>query len=111
MIEELGDLVDGYPGASSRTRCFAHIINLIAKSLLKQFDVPKKKTDDALYVEGLEDDNQRLEKELRDLSEGIEFEDFQTRKESKTDLPNDNVDGWVDEITLLEPEEQAQLTK
>ncbi|KAG6838083.1 hypothetical protein C0991_001948 [Blastosporella zonata] len=48
MIDKLGYLLDDYPGATSHTRCFAHIVNLIAKSLLKQFDVPKKKADDAL---------------------------------------------------------------
>ncbi|PBK68153.1 hypothetical protein ARMSODRAFT_841952, partial [Armillaria solidipes] len=40
MIEALGDSADvpSFSGQVSRTRCFAHIVNLMAKSLLKQFD-------------------------------------------------------------------------
>ncbi|KAG6838862.1 hypothetical protein C0991_007838, partial [Blastosporella zonata] len=49
--------------------------------------------------------------ELQDLAEEIEFEDFEAQKTSQGDLPNDDVDGWVDEMMLLEPEERAQLSK
>ncbi|KAA1479953.1 hypothetical protein DENSPDRAFT_744231, partial [Dentipellis sp. KUC8613] len=45
MIDELADIVDEFPGPVARTRCFAHVVNLVAKSLLRQFDVPKTKAD------------------------------------------------------------------
>jgi hypothetical protein len=48
MIVELMDLICNFPGEANRTRCFAHIINLVAKSLLRQFDIPNKKADSAL---------------------------------------------------------------
>jgi len=36
MIEDLVDLLPDFPGDANRTQCFAHIVNLIAKSLLQQ---------------------------------------------------------------------------
>ncbi len=36
-------LLQAFPGAANRTRCFAHILNLVAKCIMKQFDAPKKK--------------------------------------------------------------------
>ncbi|RDX40980.1 hypothetical protein OH76DRAFT_1300621, partial [Lentinus brumalis] len=38
MVEHLGTLVPAFQGDFHRTRCFAHIINLVVKSLLRQFD-------------------------------------------------------------------------
>jgi TATA-binding protein-associated factor Taf7 len=42
MIKHLSTLVDSFPGAPNQTRCFTHILNLVAKSVLHQFDVAKK---------------------------------------------------------------------
>ena len=44
MVEHLSSLIDNFPGAANQTRCFSHILNLVAKSVLRQFEV-KKKTD------------------------------------------------------------------
>ncbi|KAI0359342.1 hypothetical protein OH77DRAFT_1368363, partial [Trametes cingulata] len=41
MVNILGERLDGFEGSVGRVRCFAHIINLVVKSLLRQFDVPK----------------------------------------------------------------------
>ncbi|KAF8583963.1 hypothetical protein K439DRAFT_1310968, partial [Ramaria rubella] len=38
MVKELDHLIETFPREANCTCCFAHIINLIAKSLLKQFD-------------------------------------------------------------------------
>ncbi|KAF8546220.1 hypothetical protein OG21DRAFT_1380027, partial [Imleria badia] len=38
MIRELAVLADGFAGPASHTRCFLHVVNLIAKSILCQFD-------------------------------------------------------------------------
>jgi hypothetical protein len=34
MIEHLSTLVENFPGAANQTRCFTHILNLVAKSIL-----------------------------------------------------------------------------
>ena len=48
MIDELGEIIPTFPGEPNRTRCFAHIINLVAKSVIKQFDIPKPRAGDTL---------------------------------------------------------------
>jgi hypothetical protein len=45
MIEHLSTLIENFPGAANQTRCFTHILNLVAKSILRQFDTPKKAAD------------------------------------------------------------------
>lgn len=93
MIKQLALLVDAFPGETNRTRCFAHILNLIAKSLLKQFDVPKKKADEALSD---------MEKELEALAEGLEFDS----KEGVEDMEGaDDIDGLVNEVALMSDDE------
>jgi hypothetical protein len=48
MIEKLVDLLPNFLGAANQCRCFLHIVNLIAKALLKQFEVPEKHITAAL---------------------------------------------------------------
>jgi hypothetical protein len=31
LIDELGDLLEGFQGSLTRVRCFAHILNLVVK--------------------------------------------------------------------------------
>ncbi|KAI9429854.1 hypothetical protein H4582DRAFT_1783653, partial [Lactarius indigo] len=38
MIDHLGVLLDGFPGSANQTRCFLYILNITAKSIIKQFD-------------------------------------------------------------------------
>ena len=67
MIVELMDLIHNFPGEANCTRCFAHIINLVAKSLLRQFDIPNKKADSAL---------DEAEKILLELAKGLILRNF-----------------------------------
>ena len=48
MVDELANLIDDFPGPANQTRCFLHILNLVVKSILRQFDLPtsKKSSDD-----------------------------------------------------------------
>ena len=34
MINELAKILNDFPGASNQTHCFAHILNLVVKSIL-----------------------------------------------------------------------------
>jgi hypothetical protein len=97
MIEELGDLVDAFPGEANRTRCFAHIINLIAKSVIKQFDIPKARAGDILDG-GVE--------ELSALARDIELEEWVTRASVSENDENDddNFEDWEDERLGLSKE-------
>jgi hypothetical protein len=43
MINELAIQLNDFPGSVSQVWCFAHILNLVVKSIMRQFNVPEKK--------------------------------------------------------------------
>ena len=43
MIDTLPSILYGYPGEASQVWCFCHVLNLVVKSVLVQFDVLKTK--------------------------------------------------------------------
>jgi hypothetical protein len=75
MIEELSELLHDFPGEANRTRCFTHILNLVAKSIIKQFDVPKARANEAL--EALDD----AAKELAALAVDVDVKEQISREE------------------------------
>ena len=105
MIEELADLLDNFPGEVNWTRCFTHILNLFAKSIIKQFDVPQAHANKVL------DD---VAKELAalavdlDIKEWISCEDLSGDGEDDADK-DDNVDGWTDVCDGLSREKREVL--
>jgi hypothetical protein len=104
MAEKLEDLLPAF-ASSNRARCFTHVLNLIAKSLLKQFDVAKKsESDDELNEE---------EAELLNLAMDLETEELTMAQESDGDdgeiQKDDDSEGWVDEVAALSPEEREML--
>jgi hypothetical protein len=100
----LAENVTHFGGDTTQTRCFLHIVNLVAKSLLKQFEVPK---NEALAFVGT------AEEELREIGQGLEAEDEDTITENGASDPNaddsDNLDGWVDKVGELSDEEHDIL--
>ena len=99
MIRELAKRIVEFRGDPNRTRCFAHIINLVVKSILKQFDKPSKQ---------LTKDLDNAEKELETLAGDIELEEALTAEDLE-DGEDDDVEGLVDEP--LEEEEYRELRK
>ena len=101
MIDELSRLVENFPGESMRVRCFAHVINLVVKSILKQFDLPDKIKDEVLN-EGL--------KELQALGADLELEEQILRDDDadKND-DDDDIEGWVDEREEMSEEDLEEL--
>jgi hypothetical protein len=99
MIHELDDSLSEF-SSLNRTRCFAHILNLVAKALLKQFDV---KTEDK---NALTDD----ERSLLEMAANIETEELTTEQEQDGEIgDDDDDDGWVDEVAALTPDERVDL--
>jgi len=43
MIEHLSNTLKDFPGPANQTCCFVHMVNLIAKLILKLFDIRKRK--------------------------------------------------------------------
>ena len=113
MVDKLADLLEDFPGESNRTRCFTHIINLVAKSIIKPFDVPKAQANEVL------DD---AAKELAALAIDLDIEE-QISQESHSgegdgnvshggdDDEDDNLEGWSDVRAEFSDEEREVLDK
>ena len=102
MIDELHTLVAEYAGSPSHTCYFLHIINLIAKTLINQFDAKKATVD----VDG---ELAKLGKELNEdehLLDEIVLDDEDGEVEVE-----ENTDEWVDEMEALNVEERIQLER
>jgi hypothetical protein len=102
MIDELVDLLPNFPGPANRCRCFLHIVNLVAKTLLRQFEVPKKDINAALDA---------AEQALLDLSAGTDMEEMVTMAEGGLgdNSDADDIDGLVNEMDELSEEEGKEL--
>jgi hypothetical protein len=104
MIEELADLLDDFPGESNRTRCFTHILNLVAKSIIKQFDVPKAQANEVLNDAA---------KELATLAADLDIEERITRESQSEgnddENEDDSLDGWANVREELSDEEREAL--
>jgi hypothetical protein len=70
MVEHLSTLVEKFPGAANQTRCFTHILNLVAKSILHQFEFQKKPEDDD------PEDHDDAKKAFAALSQELELEEL-----------------------------------
>ena len=89
MIAKLSDLLAGFPGAANHSRCFTHVLNLAAKSIIRQYDLPKNQANIAM---------DEAAKELAKLSSELELEEVLWRGiEGKNDDEDDDEDGWVDD--------------
>lgn len=119
MIAVLGDdekdLLPGFTGAAGQSRCFLHISNLSAKSLLRVFDPPKKKAPKK-SKKGKENDTEEVDDEdeddaelaaLADIDVGEEMIEPQTGADDE--LKDDDMDGWVDDVDLLSDDERKEL--
>ena len=109
MIEELDILIDDFSGPANQTRCFLHLLNLVVKSIIRQFDLPtSKKTSDN------DEDVGEATKELLKLAAEIELEEQETRSRSGDEndaVEDDNVEGWIDEREEMTEGELRRLAK
>ena len=100
MIEELTKFVEDFPGEANRMRCFLHIVNLVAKSLLKQFDIPAKNADAAIS---------EAERELQEMTADLEMEELVAELEAgatQESKGNDNEADVVEVADVLDNEEE-----
>src|SRR6266545_79219 len=100
MITELADLLDGFPGATNQTRCFLYVMNLVVKSIIKQFDLPKAQADGIL---------DKATKELLALAGDIILEEEESRHDGKDDDEDDDCEGWIDERETMTEWEREEL--
>ena len=94
IITELQDLIDDFSGPANQTWCFTHILNLVVKSIIRQFDLPISKADkNRIFDEGA--------KELLSLARNIDVEEEEASRDGEDGVAGeeDNVEGWIDECT------------
>lgn len=99
MIDHLSAIVEDFPGSANQTHCFSHTLNLSAKAILKQFDIPKAKSDGVLdeatqalaeLAEDL-DLEERVEQETREIEEDGEDEPLHTWNNFREGLADDEI--------------------
>ena len=84
MIDHLSLLVNNFLDAANQIWCFNHILNLVTKSILCQFNVPKR--------------DSRMSKDDENLLAGLAQElDNETDNEDEEDLTDYNDDDWGNE--------------
>ena len=107
MIDELEDLLPGFLKVN-HTRCFLHVNNLVARTLVRQFNILKPKPGD--ITDG-------PDRELHELAGDIDLEDQKTHEAVLDEVVtgeigvDDKVDGWVDEMAALSIAECKVLQK
>jgi hypothetical protein len=115
MIEHLATLIDTFPGAANQTRCFAHILNLVAKSVLRQFEAPKTKGDKvmgeaarelAAVFNELDDEHEAEGSESGGYEAGTSSDGNDDKED---DIVDDDEDGLPDERDGMEEDELASL--
>jgi hypothetical protein len=112
MVKYVANSLEAFPGPANQTRCFAHILNLVAKCIMKQFDTPKQKPDRRCKDN---DDNigatELALQALTDEIEEIREENDSDEEEGETGEENDELvdgrEGMTDE-EILELDEKVR---
>ena len=107
MVEELAELISDFPGPANQMRCFLHILNLVVKSIVRQFDLPKSKKTSAGDDDGLD----QATEELRRLAGDIDLEEQIIANGDREDDDDDDDDGWIDECEGMTEEELKELAE
>nr|GAT44897.1 predicted protein [Mycena chlorophos] len=103
MVDELETLVKGF-SKTRQTRCFLHVINLIAKSFLRQFD-PKAQIGDAPPADA---DSQAYQDLMGEVARELERYEEQVGPDDELD---DHDEGWVDELGAMGANERGEINE
>jgi hypothetical protein len=101
MIDKLSNALPIFPGEEHRVRCFNHVINLVAKSLLKLFDVPKKSSSATVDA---------AEEALQGLAGDLDVEELQTQLGeflAQGDIDADDEDDVEDTLSRMTDAERS----
>ena len=115
MIKELTARLEAFPRAANQVRCFLHIVNLVAKGILCQFEPPKsKKQGQDIFEDGaaelatmsvdIEDSGEVLEEDLE-----ADVEDDVDDDVEDDDVEDDDVEGLEETREGMSPDEVKKL--
>jgi hypothetical protein len=103
MISKLGKIMTKIPGTANQTHCFSHTLSILAKVILKQFEIPKKKEGEVL---------DKAAQALSNLAGNLDLEECEEREmweTSDSDEEDQELDTWVDVCEGLMEEEVMAL--
>ena len=93
MITSIAKIITHFPGAANRARCTAHIVNLVSKIILRQFDATKKTNGRKKTSEnanepktGTEATELDDEDDITSLAEGLEREEQEVADDEDNDM-------------------------
>jgi hypothetical protein len=98
MVKHVSTLVENFPGAPNQARCFAHILNLVAKSVLRQFDAKEKEKDGGEDLDETTAALSALAQEL-DLEDGSVMPVLEDALEEEREEDDDGVDDDDDDAS------------
>ena len=111
MIESLAKIISHFPGAANRARCTAHIINLVSKIILRQFDTRKKTIGDK---KTLKNANDKAEPDDEDnftpLAEDLDREEQEAADDKDEDISK-NLAADLENIEEAMKEEIVEVAK
>ena len=95
MIDALAELLPAFPGGANRMRRFTHILNLVVKVILRQFDGAKEKA------------NERLEGALHNIDDLVG--DIEVLEGDDDELDDNEQEGSADPCDAMSEEECDDL--
>ena len=117
MVENLAKLVVDFPRDANHARCLAHVVNLVVKIILCQFDISKKKKNsdvpkDNPKKEGSSDDEEKemSERDVDELVRGLDKEEKEM-DDGDDDEESDKVLRDVKELEGVLEEELEEVVK
>ncbi|OJT01922.1 Zinc finger BED domain-containing protein RICESLEEPER 2, partial [Trametes pubescens] len=98
MIVQMGELIETFNGQGSRVHCFAHVLNLVAKSLIVQFNARVEKEARDAEVD---------EAKLHEPAAGLDLEELTMHTEAASQAKaeegdGENADDPVDEVDPMD---------
>ena len=118
MVKTLAKVISHFPGAANHARCTAHIINLVTKMILRQFDAKKtngttKKSNDTGNNTNNERNNTELvnnEDDLTGLAEGLDREEQEVADDEDEEM-SENVEADLKDLEEALKEEVLEVVK
>ena len=106
MFDQLELLLDNFPGPANQTRCFLHILRITAKSIIKQFDVPKTKNGPSDMV------TDAVALALAKIAEGLdneEWEEYENQEQNDDEADDQPLDAWMEVQDGLTEQEREDI--
>jgi hypothetical protein len=97
MIKSLSRIISHFPGAANRARCTAHIVNLVSKIILRQFDARKRSKGRDNSDDEDEDDDDDEENITSLQAEDIDREEQEVADDEDVEM-SENIAGDLEEI-------------